>query len=102
MNQAGDYSATLHYLKAVAALKSTADGKAEVAKMKEIPTDDPVFGKGMIRADGRKIHPAYLFEVKSPAELKYPGDDYKLRATIPADEAFRPMKDDNCPMLTSN
>jgi len=102
MNQAGDYSATLHYLKAVAALKSTADGKAEVAKMKEMPTDDPVFGKGTIRADGRKIHPAYLFEVKSPAESKYPGDDYKLRTTIPADEAFRPMKDDNCPMLTSN
>jgi branched-chain amino acid transport system substrate-binding protein len=102
MNQAGDYAATLHYLKAVAALKSTADGKAEVAKMKEIPTDDPVFGKGVVRADGRKIHPVYLFEVKSPAESKYPGDDYKLRATIPADEAFRPMKDDNCPMLTSN
>ncbi len=102
MNQAGDYSAALHYLKAVAALKSTADGKAEVAKMKEIPTDDPVFGKGMIRADGRKIHPAYLFEVKSPSESKYPGDDYKLRTTIPADEAFRPLKDDNCPMLTSN
>jgi branched-chain amino acid transport system substrate-binding protein len=102
MNQAGDYAATLHYLKAVAALKSTADGKAEVAKMKEIPTDDPVFGKGVVRADGRKIHPVYLFEVKSPAESKYPGDDYKLRATIPADEAFRPMKDDNCPMLSSN
>jgi branched-chain amino acid transport system substrate-binding protein len=102
MNQAGDYAATLHYLKAIAALKSTADGKAEVAKMKEIPTEDPVFGKGLIRADGRKIHPAYLFEVKSSSESKYPGDDYKLRATIPADEAFRPLKDDNCPMLTSN
>jgi branched-chain amino acid transport system substrate-binding protein len=102
MNQAGDYSATLHYLKAIAALKSTADGKVVVAKMKEIPTDDPVFGKGAIRADGRKIHPAYLFEVKKPEESKYPGDDYKLRAAIPADEAFRPMKDDNCPMLTSN
>jgi branched-chain amino acid transport system substrate-binding protein len=102
MNQAGDYAATLHYLKAVAALKSTADGKAEVAKMKEMPTDDPVFGKGVVRADGRKIHPVYLFEVKSPAESKYPGDDYKLRATIPAEEAFRPMKDDNCPMLSSN
>src|ERR1700690_2862092 len=62
MNQAGDYAATLHYLKAVAALKSTADGKAEVAKMKEIPTDHPVFGKGSIRPDGRKIHPAYLFQ----------------------------------------
>jgi branched-chain amino acid transport system substrate-binding protein len=102
MNQAGDYAAVLHYLKAVAALKSTADGKSEVAKMKEIPTDDPVFGKGLIRADGRKIHPAYLFEVKSPSESKYSGDDYKLRTTIPADEAFRPMKDDNCPLLTSN
>ncbi len=102
MNQAGDYAAVLHYLKAVAALKSTADGKSEVAKMKEIPTDDPVFGKGLIRADGRKIYPAYLFEVKSPSESKYPGDDYKLRTTIPADEAFRPMKDDNCPLLTSN
>jgi branched-chain amino acid transport system substrate-binding protein len=102
MNQAGDYAAVLHYLKAVAAVKSTADGKVEVAKMKEIPTDDPVFGKGVVRADGRKIHPVYLFEVKSPSESKYPGDDYKLRATVPADQAFRPMKDDNCPMLTSN
>jgi len=102
MVQAGVYSAVTHYLKAVAALKSAADGKAVVAQMKSMPTDDPLFGKGTIRADGRKIHPAYLFEVKKPAESKYPGDDYKLRATIPADEAFRPMKDDNCPMLTSN
>ena len=101
MNQAGSYAATLHYLKAVAALKSTADGKAVVAKMKEIPTDDPLFGKGYIRADGRKIHPAYLFEVKSPEESKYPGDLYKLRATIPAEEAFRPLKDGNCPMVTN-
>jgi branched-chain amino acid transport system substrate-binding protein len=102
MNQAGVYAAVLHYLKAVAAVKSAADGKAVVDKMKAMPTDDPLFGKGIIRADGRKIHPAYLFEVKSPEESKYPGDDYKLRATIPADEAFRPMKDDNCPLLTSN
>jgi branched-chain amino acid transport system substrate-binding protein len=101
MSQAGVYSAVTHYLKAVAALKSAADGKAVVAKMKEMPTDDPLFGKGSIRADGRKIHPAYVFEVKSPAESKYPGDDYKLRATIPADEAFRPMKDDNCPLVTN-
>jgi branched-chain amino acid transport system substrate-binding protein len=98
---AGVYSATLHYLKAVAALKSATDGKAVVAKMKDMPTDDPLFGKGYIRADGRKIHPAYLFEVKKPEESKYPGDDYKLRATIPAEEAFRPMKDDNCPMVTN-
>jgi branched-chain amino acid transport system substrate-binding protein len=101
MTVAGVYAATMHYLKAVAALKSASDGKAVVAKMKDMPTDDPLFGKGYIRADGRKIHPAYLFEVKSPEESKYPGDDYKLRATIPAEEAFRPMKDDNCPMVTN-
>jgi branched-chain amino acid transport system substrate-binding protein len=101
MVQAGVYSATLHYLKAVAALKSSSDGKAVIAKMKEMPTDDPLFGKGSIRADGRKIHPAYLFEVKKPEESKYPGDYYTLRATIPAEEAFRPIKDDNCPMISN-
>ena len=101
MNQAGVYSATLHYLKAVAALKSANDGKAVVDEMKKMPTDDPLFGKGTVRADGRKIHPAYLFQVKSPAESKYPGDDYILKATIPADEAFRPMKDDHCPLVTN-
>src|SRR5215471_16215538 len=100
MNQAGVYAGTLHYLKAVLALKSAADGKAVVAKMKEMPTDDPLFGKGTIRADGRKLHPAYLFEVKKPEESKYPGDFYKLRATIPADEAFRPLKEGNCPLVT--
>jgi branched-chain amino acid transport system substrate-binding protein len=99
--QAGVYSATLHYLKAVAALKSAADGKAVVAEMKAIPTDDPLFGKGVVRADGRTIHPAYLFEVKSPAESKYPGDDYILKATIPADQAFRPMDEDNCPLVNA-
>jgi branched-chain amino acid transport system substrate-binding protein len=98
---AGVYSATLHYLKAVAALKSAADGKAVVNQMKAMPTDDPLFGKGYIRTDGRKIHPAYLFQVKKPEESKYPGDNYILRATIPAEEAFRPMKDDNCPMVTN-
>jgi branched-chain amino acid transport system substrate-binding protein len=74
MIQAGVYSAITHYLKAVAALKSADDGKAVVAKMKAMPTDDQLFGKGMVRADGRKIHPAYLFGVKSPAESKYPGE----------------------------
>jgi branched-chain amino acid transport system substrate-binding protein len=98
---AGVYAETLHYLKAVAAAKSAADGKAVVAQMKALPTDDPLFGKGYIRADGRKIHPAYLFQVKKPEESKYPGDVYTLRATIPAEEAFRPMKDDNCPMVTN-
>jgi branched-chain amino acid transport system substrate-binding protein len=100
MNMAGVYAGTMHYLKAVAALKSAADGKAVVAKMKSMPTDDPVFGKGTIRADGRALHPAYLFEVKAPEESKYPGDLYKLKATIPADEAFRPLKDGGCPLVS--
>jgi branched-chain amino acid transport system substrate-binding protein len=98
---AGVYSATLHYLKAVAATKSAADGKAVVNQMKALPTDDPLFGKGYIRPDGRNIHPAYLFQVKKPEESKYPGDIYTLRATIPAEEAFRPLKDGNCPMVTN-
>jgi branched-chain amino acid transport system substrate-binding protein len=101
MVHAGVYAETLHYLKAVAALKSAADGKAVVAKMKDLPTDDPLFGKGYIRQDGRKIHPAYLFQVKKPEESKYAGDDYILRATVPAEEAFRPLKDGNCPMVTN-
>jgi branched-chain amino acid transport system substrate-binding protein len=101
MIHAGVYSAITHYLKAVAELKNAADGKAVVAKMKEMPTDDPLFGKGMIRADGRKIHPAYLFQVKKPEESKYPGDYYTLRSTIPADQAFRPLKDDNCPLVNA-
>jgi branched-chain amino acid transport system substrate-binding protein len=99
MSQAGVYSAVTHYLKTVNALQSDADGKAVLAKMKEMPTDDPLFGKGYIRNDGRKIHAAYVFEVKKPEEAKYPGDYYKLRATIPADEAFRPVKEGNCPMV---
>ena len=101
MTVAGVYAETLHYLKAVAALKSATDGKAVVAKMKDMSTDDPLFGKGYIRADGRKIHPAYLFEVKKPEESKYDGDVYKLRATAAAEEAFRPLKDGGCPMVTN-
>jgi branched-chain amino acid transport system substrate-binding protein len=99
MSQAGVYSGVLHYLKAVAALKADADGKAVVSKMKELPTDDALFGKGTVRADGRKVHPAYLFEVKKPAESKYPGDFYKIRATIPAEEAFRPLREGGCPLV---
>ena len=99
MVPAGVYSSVIHYLKAVAALKSDTDGRAVVAKMKEMPTDDALFGKGSIRADGRKLHDAYLFEVKAPDESKYQGDDYKLRATIPAAEAFRPLKDGGCPLI---
>ena len=99
MLPAGVYSSVIHYLKAVEALKSDSDGRAVVAKMKEMPTDDPLFGKGSIRIDGRKLHDAYLFEVKKPEESKYPGDDYKLRATIPAAEAFRPLKEGGCPLV---
>ena len=98
MGQAGVYAAVLHYLKAVDALKSD-DGTRVVAKMKEMPTDDPLFGKGTIRQDGRKIHPMYLFEVKKPSESKGPWDFYKLRATIPAAEAFRPMAQGGCPLV---
>src|SRR5664279_879538 len=100
MNHAGVYSGITHYLKAVVALKRAAEGKAVVAQMKKMPTDDPLFGKGSVRADGRVIHPAYLFEVKKPEESKYPGDFYKTRATIPADEAFRPLKEGNCPLVS--
>ena len=100
MIHAGVYAGVTHYLKAVAALKSAADGKAVVAKMKETPTDDALFGKGTIRADGRKVHDAYLYEVKKPEESKYPGDFYKVRATIPADQAFRPLKEGGCSLVS--
>ncbi len=98
MIHAGVYSGVLHYLKAVEALKGD-DGTKVIAKMKEMPTDDPLFGKGTVRADGRKIHPAYLFEVKKPSESKGPWDYYNLRATIPAEQAFRPEKDGGCPLV---
>jgi branched-chain amino acid transport system substrate-binding protein len=99
MVQAGVYAGVLQYLKAVEALKNAKDGKAVVAKMKEIPTDDPLFGKGQIRADGRTVHDMYLFEVKKPEESKGPWDYYKLLATIPADKAFRPLSEGNCPLV---
>ncbi len=100
MIHAGVYAGITHYLKAVVALKSAADGKAVVAKMKELPTDDALFGKGTIRADGRKVHDAYLYEVKKPEESKHSGDFYKVRATIPAAEAFRPLKDGGCSLVS--
>ncbi len=98
MVQAGVYSSVLHYLKAVEAAK-TDDGTKVIAQMKAMPTDDPLFGKGSIRADGRKIHPAYLVEVKRPSESKAPYDYYKIRATIPADQAFRPLNAGECPLV---
>ena len=97
-DHAGVYAGVLHYLKAVDAAK-TDDGTKVVAKMKELPTDDPLFGKGSIRADGRKIHPVYLFEVKKPSESKGPYDYYKVLQTIPADKAFRPIDQGNCPLV---
>jgi branched-chain amino acid transport system substrate-binding protein len=98
MIHAGVYSGVLHYLKAVEALKSDEGGKV-IAKMKEMPTEDQLFGKGRVRQDGRKIHPAYLLEVKKPAESKKPWDYYNVRATIPAEEAFRPEKDGGCSLV---
>ena len=98
-DHAGVYASVLHYLKAVDALQDDTDGKAIVAKMKAMPTDDILFGKGTIRADGRKLHPAYLFEVKKPSESKYPWDYYKLIQTIPADKAFRPLDEGGCPLV---
>ncbi len=99
MNMAGVYSGTLAYLQGVVAVGSAQDGKAVVAKMKSMTFNDPVYGKSTMREDGRVLHPAYLFEVKSPAESKYAGDLFKLKATIPPDEAFRPLKDGNCPFV---
>ena len=104
MSQAGVYSSTLHYLKMAAemgAAQAKADGAATVARMKAMPTDDDCFGAGSIREDGRKIHPCYLLQVKTPAESKGAWDYHKLLATVPAEQAFRPLKDGGCPMVKS-
>ena len=98
MVQAGVYGAVLHYLKAVAELKSK-DPAAVMAKMKEMPTDDTLFGKGTIRADGRKMHPMYLYEVKKPGESKAKWDYYKQLAVLPAETAFRPLSESECPLV---
>jgi len=100
MVHAGVYSSLIHYFKALEALGGNPhDGAKVVAKMKEMPTDDPLFGKGSIEPNGRAIHPAYLFEVKKPSESKAPWDYYKLVATIPANEAFTPLDKSTCPLL---
>lgn len=101
MLHAGCYAGTLHYLKAAADMgiaAAKADGAGAIARMKAMPTDDDCFGKGAIRPDGRKLHPGYLFEVKKPSESKGPWDYYRLVATTPADEAFRPMSEGSCPL----
>jgi branched-chain amino acid transport system substrate-binding protein len=100
MIHAGVYSGLLHYFKALEALGGNPhDGTKVVAKMKDLKTDDALFGKGEIQPNGRKIHPAYLFEVKTPAESKGPWDYYKLVGTTPADQAFRPLSESTCPLL---
>jgi branched-chain amino acid transport system substrate-binding protein len=102
MIQAGDYSGTLHYLKAVKELGLEAakkDGAATVAQMKKMPTEDDAFGPGSVRADGRVLHPAFLWQVKSPAESKGPWDYLKLLATTPTDEAFRPVGEGKCSLV---
>ena len=100
MTQAGNYAAVTHYLKALEALGGNPhDGAKVVAKMKELPTDDPLFGKGPLRADGRRLIPAYLFEVKKPEESKYAWDYYKKIATISAEDAAKPLDQNECPLL---
>jgi branched-chain amino acid transport system substrate-binding protein len=99
MSQAGDYSSTMHYLKAVKTMgvaRARADGGEVIATMKRMPTDDDCFGPGSIRADGRKIHPAYLFQVKPPEESHSVGDVYRLISTLPEEEAFRPISEGGC------
>ena len=98
MVQAGVYSSVLHYLKAVEAT----DGKVTadlMASMKATPTSDPLMGQGAVRADGRTIHDMYLFQVKAPGESSGPWDYYDLLATIPADQAFRPMEEGGCALV---
>src|SRR5271165_5377267 len=100
MGQAGCYGGTFHYLKAVAAMgvaEAKRSGAATVARMKAMPTDDDCFGPGMIRVDGRKIHPVFLFEVKKPSESRHEWDMYRLVATTPAEQAWRPLSEHACP-----
>jgi branched-chain amino acid transport system substrate-binding protein len=100
MTVAGVYAVVLHYLKTLDAIgNNPRDGAKVVAKMKEIPTDDPLFGKGPLRSDGRRIIPAYLFEVKKPEESKYPWDYYKLIATISPEDAAKPLEASECPLV---
>ena len=100
-NVAGAYSAVLHYLKAVAALgveKAKADGRSVVARMKAMPYDDPVFGQGTVRADGRMMNPTYLFQVKRPVESRFEWDCSTLTATVAPDDCIRPLAEGSCEM----
>lgn len=100
MAQAGVYASLIHYFKAIDTFGGNPDdGRKVVDKMKDMPTDDPLFGSGNIEKNGRAIHPAYLFEVKTPAQSKEPWDYYNLVATIPASEAFLPLGESTCYLL---
>jgi branched-chain amino acid transport system substrate-binding protein len=100
MVQAGVYAGLIHYFKALDALGGNPhDGAKVVEKMKSIPTDDPLFGKGEIQPNGRTIHSAYLFEVKKPSESKAPWDFYKLVGTVSGDQAFTPLSESKCALL---
>jgi len=104
MSQAGCYAGALHYLKAVADMgvdAAKASGSDAVVRMKAMPTDDDAFGRGRIREDGRKIHPAYLFEVKKPSESRGAWDYYRLLNTTPGEQAFRPVSEGGCPLIRS-
>jgi branched-chain amino acid transport system substrate-binding protein len=96
--QAGDYSSTMHYLNAVQAARTT-EAEAVMAKMRELPVNDFFAKNGKIRIDGRMVHDMYLMQVKAPSESKGPWDFYKLLATIPGDEAFRPLSESACPLV---
>jgi branched-chain amino acid transport system substrate-binding protein len=98
MSQAGVYSSTMHYLKAVKAA-GTDDTAAVMKKMKEMPINDFFAKNGHIREDGRMVHDMYLFEVKKPADSKTPWDYYNLKATIPAEQAFQPLSKSACPLV---
>jgi branched-chain amino acid transport system substrate-binding protein len=97
---AGVYAGTLHYLKAVDRVGSPADGRAVVEAMKAMPTDDPLFGQGSIRGDGRKLHPMYVLQVKAPPESRGDWDVFKAVATIEASQAFRPLAEGGCPLVS--
>ncbi|WP_421995514.1 ABC transporter substrate-binding protein [Roseococcus sp.] len=102
MIHAGCYSAALHYLKAARDLgvaRTRASGAEAVARMKAMPTEDDCFGAGSLREDGRKLHPAYLFEIKTPAESRGPWDYYKVLQTLPGDQAFRPLAEGGCRLV---
>jgi branched-chain amino acid transport system substrate-binding protein len=99
MTHAGCYSATLHYLKTVMDMgvaEAKKDGIATVNRMKKMPAEDDCFGKTTIREDGRNLTPAYLFEVKKPSESQGPWDYYKLVATTPGEQAYRPLNEGHC------